>query len=89
MLESLSNFRAFKSAVSLKQKAHPNTDGKYSDFRAFKSAVSLKHEGSSLRAGCRIHFRAFKSAVSLKHTYKELASKVFNVISAPSKARSH
>ena len=60
------NFRAFKSAVSLKQLGLLALAFLALHFRAFKSAVSLKLEGGFPVGGAAEDFRAFKSAVSLK-----------------------
>ncbi len=63
---ALVDFRAFKSAVSLKQAPPKEKKTQRPHFRAFKSAVSLKLVRQCGRLVRRFHFRAFKSAVSLK-----------------------
>ena len=60
------DFRAIKSAVSLKGQASEAPPKNSSDFRAIKSAVSLKVCPCAGMENPADDFRAIKSAVSLK-----------------------
>ena len=87
---SLTDFRAFIGAVSLKRaEAVKRLAVGELDFRAFIGAVSLKPKGLQGSTTVQSDFRAFIGAVSLKQTVLALGEEQEHLISAPSSARSH